>query len=85
VLSLLERYYAVLRRRVEETFDAREAPRLEFNWWQPRRENAPPPAYGAVIAQTMSTIFDADNADVRRAGLLRAQMMNYCDEHREMQ
>jgi hypothetical protein len=74
-LPLLERYYAVQRRRGGETFDARAAALLELNWWQLRRENAPPPTYGAVIAQTTSTIFHADNADVRRAGLLRAGVM----------
>jgi hypothetical protein len=82
-LPLLERYYAVLRRRGGETFDAREAALLELNWWQLRRENAPPPAYGAVIVQTTSAVFHADNADVRRAGLLRAQMMSYRDERRD--
>ena len=39
---------------------------LELSWWQLRRENAPLPAYGAVIAQTTSAFFHADNADVRR-------------------
>ena len=82
-LPLLERYYAVLRRRGGETFDTRAAARLELNWWQLRRENAPPPAYGAVIAQTMSEVFHADNAAVRRAGMLRAQMMSYRDERRD--
>ena len=82
-LPLLERYYALLRRRGGETFQVREAALLELDWWQLRRESAPPAAYGVVIAQTMSVIFHADNAEIRRAGLLRAQMMSYRDERRD--
>jgi hypothetical protein len=48
---MLERYYAVLRERGGETFDASEAARLELDWWQLCRENAQPPAYLSVIAQ----------------------------------
>ena len=79
-LPMLERYYAVLRERGGEAFDAREAARLELDWWQLRRENAQASEYGAVIARTTSAIFHADNAEVRRAGLLRAEMMRYRDE-----
>jgi hypothetical protein len=82
-LPMLERYYAVLRERGGETFDAREAARLELDWWQLRRENAQPSEYGSVIAQTTFVVFHADNAEVRRAGLLRAQMMSYRDERRD--
>lgn len=71
-LPVLERYYAVLRERGGETFDAREAARLELHWWQLRRENAQPPDYGSVIALTTLVVFHADNAQVRRAGLLRS-------------
>ena len=54
---MLERYYAVLRERGGEAFDAREAARLELDWWQLRRENAQASEYGAVIARTTSAIF----------------------------
>jgi hypothetical protein len=42
-----------------------------------------PPEYGSVIAQTTFVVFHAENAEVRRAGLLRAQMMSYRDQRRD--
>lgn len=78
-LPLLEQYYALLRALGGETFDAREAARLELDWWQLRREGARSPQYGLVIAQATSVVFHADNDDVKRAGLLRAEMMAYRD------
>lgn len=79
-LPLLERYYGVLRARGGESFDVTEAARLELDWWQLRREKVPPAVYGQVIAQTAVVVFGTDNADLRRAGLLRAEMMQYRDE-----
>ena len=70
-LPMLERYYAVLRERGGETFDEREAARLELDWWQLRRENAQPAEYGSVIVRTTFVVFDADNAEVRRATAAR--------------
>jgi hypothetical protein len=82
-LRLLERYFAVIRERGGETFDTQEAARVELDWWQLRRENSVPADYGRVIAQVTTLLFHADNADVTRAGLLRAEMMTYRDERRE--
>jgi len=82
-LPLLEHYYGVLRARGGETFDVQEAARTELDWWQLRRENSVPAEYGSVIASTSQIVFHADNADLRRAGLLRAEMMTFRDEHRE--
>jgi hypothetical protein len=82
-LPMLERYYAVLRERGGETFDEREAARLELDWWQLRRENAQPAEYGSVIVRTTFVVFHADNAEVRRAALLRAEMMSYRDKRRD--
>ena len=36
----LEKYYAVIRARIGEEFDVRDAARLELDWWQLRREKA---------------------------------------------
>ena len=80
-LPSLMKYYQALRAHGGETFDIRNAARLELEWWQQRREHVPPSTYGLVIAQNDTTIFHVDNADVRRAGLLRAAAMRYRDEH----
>ena len=82
-LPLLERYFAVIREHGGETFDTQEAARVELDWWQLRRENSVPADYGRVIAQVTTLLFRADNADVTRAGLLRAEMMTYRDERRD--
>lgn len=82
-LPLLERYFAVLRRHGGENFDVVEAARIELDWWQLRRENSLPAQYGSVIARTTAVVFRADNADIRRAGLLRAEMMTYRDQRRD--
>jgi hypothetical protein len=82
-LPLLERYFAVIRAHGGETFDVREAARLELDWWQLRRENSMPAEYGQVIARVTAVLFGANNPDVERAGRLRAEMMTYRDERRE--
>jgi len=79
-LPLLERYYAVIEERGGETFDVREAARIELDWWQMRRENSVPAEVGSVIARTTAVVFHQDNAETRRAGLLRAEMMSYRDQ-----
>ncbi|HUL66732.1 MAG TPA: hypothetical protein VLW55_19190 [Burkholderiaceae bacterium] len=82
-LPLLERYFAVIREHGGETFDTQEAARVELDWWQLRRENSVPADYGRVIAQVTTLLYHADNADVARAGRLRAEMMTYRDERRD--
>src|SRR5262249_21306582 len=81
-LPLLEHYYAVLRERGGESFDVREAARIELDWWQLRREQSTPAQYGAVIARASQVVFNTDNAELRQAGLMRAEMMAFRDEHR---
>ena len=82
-LPLLEKYFAALRGHSGETFDVKQAARIELDWWQLRREKSLPAEYGEVIAKTTTVVFQADNADVHRAGLLRAEMMTYRDERRD--
>jgi len=82
-LPLLERYFALIRARGGENFDAQEAAGLELDWWQLRRESSPPSQYGAVIARVSALLFGANNADIERAGRLRAEMMTYRDQRGE--
>jgi len=82
-LPMLERYFAVIRAHGGETFDVREAARIELDWWQLRRENSVPDDYGRVIARVTTVVFHADNTDVALAGRVRAEMMTYRDERRE--
>ncbi|HTT11362.1 MAG TPA: hypothetical protein VMG60_10770 [Burkholderiaceae bacterium] len=77
---LLEHYFRLIEARGGETFDVHEAARLELDWWQLRRENALPAEHGAAIARVSALLFGADNAEIDRAGRLRAEMMRYRDE-----
>jgi hypothetical protein len=61
--------------------DAAEVARTELAWWQARREAVPPEQYGPIIARVTTLLYGVDNADVRRAGLIRAQAMDYRDAH----
>jgi hypothetical protein len=78
----LETYFAIIRARSDEQFDPADLARRELDWWQLRREEASPERYGALVADVSAGMFGNDNADVRRAGLLRARMMRYRDERR---
>lgn len=79
-LPILERYYAVIRLHGREQFDVQAAARRELEWWQLRRENAPPAAYGQAIADVTAVLFGATNADVKQSALLRAEAMAYRDK-----
>jgi len=71
----------VLRRTGGEEFDVANAARWELDWWQLRRENVGAKQYGLIIAQNTSAIFHVDGPDILTAGLLRADAMQYRDEH----
>jgi hypothetical protein len=77
----LTRYFRILARAAPVPVDARDAARTELAWWQARREAVRPEQYGAIIARVSTLLYGIDNADVRRAGLLRAQAMDYRDVH----
>jgi len=66
----------VPREHGSETFDVDESARVELDWWQMRRENATAAEVGSVIiGGRTSVVFHQDNAEIRRAGLLRAEMI----------
>ena len=78
-LPILELYYAVVRRSGGEHFDVQAAARRELEWWQLRRENATPAAYGQAIAEVTAVLFGVTNAEVNQSALLRADAMAYRD------
>jgi len=82
-LPLLVNYYALLRDRGGESFDAEKAAKLELDWWQLRRENATPVQYGNVVAQVAVELFKTDNEHVQKSAQLRAAMMRYRDDRRD--
>lgn len=79
----LESYYAIIRARTRERFDVQTAARLELEWWQLRREKATPVQYGEVVAQVSEAIYGVKNDALRQSGQLRAEMMEFRDEHRD--
>jgi len=78
-LPPLEVYYGLLRKAAPVNFDAARAAQLELDWWQARRENVPPTAYGKTIAETSSLIYGAENPSIEQSGMLRAEAMAYRD------
>ena len=75
VLPHLEVAYAQLGRACGCNWDSREVARAELAWWVARRtdgENSPEQV-GTKIAHLYALIYDRENADVARAGLLRAR------------
>jgi ABC-type amino acid transport substrate-binding protein len=74
-------YFRLLARAAPVAVDGQEAARTELAWWQARREAVPAEQYGAIIARVSTLLYGVDNGDIRRAGLLRAQAMDYRDAH----
>jgi hypothetical protein len=76
-------YYRILARATPAPLDVEDAARTELAWWQARRENATPEQYGAIIARVSTLLYGAKGEEVRRAGIIRAQAMDYRDAHSE--
>ncbi len=72
-------YFGLLAEAAPVRFDRREAARRELDWWQARRENVAAEAYGLTIAAVSAPLYGVDNAELRQAGILRAQAMAYRD------
>ncbi len=79
-LPLLERYYALLRLHSSKRFDPAKIAQLELHWWQLRRENSSPSQYGEVMARVQEELYGVRDDQMKRAALLRAEMMGYRDE-----
>ena len=77
----LAAYFGLLAAAAPVPVDTGEAARQELDWWQARREDVPPEAYGLTIARISSLLYGVDNAEIRQAGVLRAQAMAYRDAH----
>jgi hypothetical protein len=72
-------YFRILAGGAPAAVDVEDAARTELAWWQARREAVAPEQYGAIIARVSTLLYGVDTADVRRAGILRAQAMAYRD------
>jgi hypothetical protein len=78
-IPLLIDYFVALSYGAPEPVDTVAAARAELDWWQARREQARPDAYGLTIAQVTSLVYGVDDDDVRAFGVLRAQAMELRD------
>jgi hypothetical protein len=74
-------YFRILASAAPVAVDVEDAARTELAWWQARREAVPAVQYGAIIARVSTLLYGIDNADIRRAALVRAQAMDYRDAH----
>jgi hypothetical protein len=80
-IPYLTGYFRMLAQAAPVPVEVEEAARTELAWWQARRESVPPEQYGAVIARVSTLLYGVDNADIRRAGIIRARAMEYRDAH----
>jgi hypothetical protein len=81
-LPWLEKYYAAIRADSGLEFDAAAAARAELEWWQRRREFAPPAEYARSIAATAAIVYGVPESRLERWARGRAEMMQYRDAHR---
>lgn len=82
-IPILERAYSRLARATNAAFDARRAATLELEWWQQRREHAPPEIYAQTIAQLAREIYSREEYPlIEAAALERAGAMAFRDAHR---
>jgi hypothetical protein len=77
----LVKYYRLLASAASGGFDAEAAARLEFDWWQARREAAAPRDYGVTIAHVTAITYGkrADDPALLESGVVRAEAMAYSD------
>ncbi len=82
-IPILEKAYRRLARATNATFDARRAATLELEWWQQRREHAPPEIYAQTIAMLAREIYSGgEDSRIDAAALERANAMAFRDAHR---
>jgi hypothetical protein len=80
-MPYLIEYFEILSRAAPVAVGVEDAGRTELAWWQARREAVPAEQYGAIIARVSTLLYGVDNADIRRAGVIRARAMDYRDAH----
>jgi hypothetical protein len=80
-LPPLTEYFRILAGAAPVPVDTGEIARTELDWWQARRENVTPDRYGLTVARVSTLLYGVDNADMRQAGIVRAQAMAYRDAH----
>ncbi len=78
-LPYLEDYFGLLSRATPVPLDVKAAARAELDWWQARREDIAPAAYGAMIARVSTLLYGQDTEKFREAGILRAEAMAFRD------
>ena len=78
-IPYLVRYFRLLARAAPVAVELGEVARTELAWWQARREAVAPEQYGAIIARVTTLLYGLDGEAIRRAGIVRAQAMDYRD------
>ncbi|KPL09102.1 hypothetical protein AMJ85_07210 [candidate division BRC1 bacterium SM23_51] len=81
VLPPLERAYARLKAATDGAWDPAAAAHAELDWWVARRTPGrdSPQHVGRAIARLYTILYGESNADIERAGLLRAQAAHLRD------
>jgi len=80
-LPLLERYYEIIADGLGKRFDAREAARLELEWWRERRRKVAPADYAMTIAASAAIIYEVPAEALLPGALKRAAAMDYRDRN----
>ena len=80
-LPQLRDYFRLVARASPLQVDIEAAARAELDWWQARRKVVRPEEYGLLIAHVSTLLYGINGEEVRRSGVLRAQAMQYRDDH----
>jgi hypothetical protein len=82
----MQRFYELVKRQHDESFDPVTASRLEVEWWRVHREhqhNGHDPADEGPLIDALAAlyayVFGVEEALVRHAGAQRAEAMRYSD------
>jgi hypothetical protein len=80
-LPELRKYFAIIAKRVEPTFDVDAANRAELHWWKIRRhEGVGPVEYGHEVARATAILYHVSPESIEPYAQLRAAAMDYRDE-----
>ena len=82
-LPHLQAYYSIIHSAVHLPAPVNELAEGELNWWVLRREHVGWKAYAQAISDTTAKLYGVPESKVHDSAFLRAEMMDYRDQHRE--
>ena len=82
-LPHLKVYYGIIAHAIPMTATVDELARSELNWWVLRREGVGQKVWSEAISDATARLYGVPESTVHDSAFLRADMMDYRDQHRE--